>query len=282
MSAALPKRISAVAEDLHKLPAFFRRDLLVLVSYRLAFFSDWVNLVFEVVLLFFVGRLIDPSVLPSFGGVRPTYVEFAAVGIAIGSILQANTARAMSAIRSEQVVGTLEMVFLSPTAPTTVLMGVVVYDLVYVPIRSVIFLAALSLLTDVRFSLSALIPVTVIFVAFAPFLWGLSFVGAAGMLTFRRGAGIAGLTAAVLVITSGSFFPVTVLPEWLQLVARLNPITIAVDGVRAALLGAAGWAEAFRSAISILPFAAVSLALGVLALRAALRRERRRGTLGLY
>jgi ABC-2 type transport system permease protein len=174
------------------------------------------------------------------------------------------------------------MVFLSPTAPTTVLMGIVVYDLVYVPIRSVIFLAALSLLTDVRFSLSALIPVMVIFVAFAPFLWGLSFVGAAGMLTFRRGAGIAGLTAAVLVITSGSFFPVTVLPEWLQLVARLNPITIAVDGVRAALLGAAGWAEAFRSAISILPFAAVSLALGVLALRAALRRERRRGTLGLY
>jgi ABC-2 type transport system permease protein len=282
MIAALPARISAVAEDLHKLPAFFRRDLLVLVSYRLAFFSDWVNLIFEVVLLFFVGRLIDPSVLPSFGGVHPTYVEFAAVGIAIGSILQANTARAMSAIRSEQVVGTLEMVFLSPTAPTTVLMGVVVYDLVYVPIRSVIFLAALSLLTDVRFSLSALIPVMVIFVAFAPFLWGLSFVGAAGMLTFRRGAGIAGLTAAVLVITSGSFFPVTVLPEWLQLVARLNPITIAVDGVRAALLGAAGWAEAFRSAISILPFAAVSLALGVLALRAALRRERRRGTLGLY
>jgi ABC-2 type transport system permease protein len=282
MIAALPARVSAVAEDLHKLPAFFRRDLLVLVSYRLAFFSDWVNLIFEVVLLFFVGRLIDPSVLPSFGGVHPTYVEFAAVGIAIGSILQANTARAMSAIRSEQVVGTLEMVFLSPTAPTTVLMGIVVYDLVYVPIRSVIFLAALSLLTDVRFSLSALIPVMVIFVAFAPFLWGLSFVGAAGMLTFRRGAGIAGLTAAVLVITSGSFFPVTVLPEWLQLVARLNPITIAVDGVRAALLGAAGWAEAFRSAISILPFAAVSLALGVLALRAALRRERRRGTLGLY
>jgi ABC-2 type transport system permease protein len=252
------------------------------VSYKLAFFSDWINLVFEVVILFFVGRLIEPSVLPTFGDVQPTYVEFAAVGIAIGAILQANSARAMSAIRSEQVIGTLEMVFLTPTAPTTVLMGVVIYDLVYVPIRSVIFLAALSLLTDVRFELGALVPVTVIFVAFAPFLWGLSLVGAAGMLTFRRGAGIAGLTAAVLVITSGSFFPITVLPEWLQVLARLNPITIAVDGVRAALLGAAGWPEAFRSAVSILPYAAVSLLAGVFALRAALRRERRRGTLGLY
>jgi ABC-2 type transport system permease protein len=282
VSAAIPSRLSAFGEDLHKLPAFFRRDLLVLLSYKLAFFSDWINLVFEVVILFFVGRLIEPSVLPAFGDVQPTYVEFAAVGIAIGAILQANSARAMSAIRSEQVIGTLEMVFLTPTAPTTVLMGVVIYDLVYVPIRSVIFLAALSLLTDVRFELGALVPVTVIFVAFAPFLWGLSLVGAAGMLTFRRGAGIAGLTAAVLVITSGSFFPITVLPEWLQVLARLNPITIAVDGVRAALLGAAGWPEAFRSAVSILPYAAVSLLAGVFALRAALRRERRRGTLGLY
>jgi ABC-2 type transport system permease protein len=282
LSAAIPSRLSAFGEDLQKLPAFFRRDLLVLLSYKVALFSDWINLVFEVVILFFVGRLIEPSVLPMFGNVQPTYVEFAAVGIAIGAILQANTARAMSAIRSEQVIGTLEMVFLTPTAPTTVLMGVVIYDLVYVPIRSVIFLAALSLLTDVRFELGALVPVTVIFFAFAPFLWGLSLIGAAGMLTFRRGAGIAGLTAAVLVITSGSFFPITVLPEWLQVLARLNPITIAVDGVRAALLGAAGWAEAFRSAVSILPYAAVSLLAGVLALRAALRRERRRGTLGLY
>lgn len=282
MSAALPIRSAALVEDLRKLPAFFRRDLLVLLSYKLAFFSDWINLAFEVAILFFVGRLIEPAVLPSFGGVQPTYVEFAAVGIAIGSVLQANMARAMSAIRNEQLMGTLEMVFLTPTAPTTVLLGAVVYDLVYVPIRSVIFLTALSLLTDVRFSLAGLVPVAVILIAFVPFLWGLSLVGAAGMLTFRRGAGIAGLTAAVLVITSGSFFPVSVLPEWLQLVARLNPITIAVDGVRAAQLGAAGWSDAWRSAISILPFAAVSLVIGVLALRAALWRERRRGTLGIY
>lgn len=282
MSAALPAGVSALVEDLRKLPAFFRRDLLVLLSYKLAFFSDWINLAFEVAILFFVGRLIDPAVLPRFGDVQPTYVEFAAVGIAIGSVLQANLARAMSAVRSEQLMGTLEMVLLTPTAPTTVLLGAVVYDLVYVPIRSVIFLTALTILTDVRFSLGGLVPVIVILLTFVPFLWGLSLVGAAGMLTFRRGAGIAGLTAAVLVVTSGSFFPVSVLPEWLQLIARLNPITIAVDGVRAALLGEAGWGDAWRTAVAIVPFAAVSLLVGILAIRAALWRERRRGTLGIY
>ncbi len=281
-AAADPPSSAAVLEDLRKLFAFFRRDLLVLLSYRLAFLSDWVNLLVEVVILIFVSRLIEPTSLPAFGGIRPTYVEFAAVGIAIGSVLQANVARAMSAIRNEQLLGTLEMVFLTPTAPTTVLLGSVVYDLVYVPVRSVIFLTLLAVFTDVRFSLAALGPVIVILVAFVPFLWGLSLTGAAGILTFRRGGGIAGLVGAGLVITSGSFFPVDVLPEWLQVVSRVNPITIAVDGTRAALLGVAGWADAWRRAASIVPFAAVSLAIGIVALRLALRRERRRGTLGTY
>ena len=279
-SATLGSFRSAV-QDVRKLPAFFRRDFLTLWSYRLGFFSDWVNLAIQVLILSFVGRLVDVDRLPTFGSVRPTYVEFAAVGIAISSLLQANLARVTSAIRGEQLMGTLEFLFLTPTAPVTVLLGSVVYDMVYVPLRTFVLLILLTVLLDVRFSLAALPSVAVVLVAFLPFLWGVSWISAAGVLTFRRGSGIAGLGGALLVLTSGSYFPVTLLPSWLQTIARVNPITLAVDATREALLGGSA-VGGVADAIAILPVALAALGLGVIALRLALRRERRRGTLGLY
>ena len=275
-------RLSAVPEDLRKLGAFLRRDFLVLISYRIGFLSDWFNLAVQVLILYFVGQLIDPSTLPEYGGSQPSYVEFAAVGIAVASLVQANLARVMAAIRGEQLMGTLEMVFLTPTAPTTVLLGSVVYDLLYVPIRTVIFLVLLTVLLDLGFSFSAIGPLVIVLLSFIPFLWGLSLIGAGSMLTFRRGGGVAGIVGLVLVVASGSYFPISVLPTWLQSFAEKNPVSVAVDGVREALLGTASVADALSDAATILPYAVVSLAVGLVALRLALRRERRRGTLGTY
>jgi ABC-2 type transport system permease protein len=235
-----------------------------------------------VLILYFVGRLIDPSVLPAYGGVQPSYVEFAAVGIAVGSLVQANLARVMSAIRGEQLMGTLEMVFLTPTAPTTVLLGSVVYDLIYVPLRTLIFLVTLTLLADLAFSFDAIGPLVLVLLGFIPFLWGLSLIGAASMLTFRRGGGVAGIVGLVLVVASGSYFPISVLPPWLQSFAEVNPVTVAVEGVREALLGIASPSDAVEDVMTILPYAVVALIVGLMAVRLALRRERRRGTLGTY
>ena len=58
--------------------------------------------------------------------------------------------------------GTLEYLFLTPTAPVTVLLGSVVYDMVYVPIRTFILLFLLTVILDVRFTLTALPTVAIV------------------------------------------------------------------------------------------------------------------------
>lgn len=62
----------------------------------------------------------------------------------------------------------------------------------------------------------------------------------------------------------------------------MNPMAIAIDGMREPMLGVVAWSETLYSLAVLLPFSAVSLAVGVIAFRAALRRERRRGTIGHY
>ena len=77
--------------------------------------------------------------------------------------------------------------------------------------------------------------------AFVPFVWGLGLVTAAAIVTFRRGTGLLGVIMSVLGLASGAFFPLALLPAWLQTLAEANPVAIAMEGTREALIGGAGW-----------------------------------------
>jgi hypothetical protein len=70
-----------------------------------------------------------------------------------------------------------------------ILLGSVVYDLIYVPIRTVIFLIIVSIVFDVSFALRGDVPSLLILATFIPFVWALGSIASAGVLTFRRGSG---------------------------------------------------------------------------------------------
>ena len=271
-----------LAGELRKLPAFIRRDFIVAWSYRLPFVGDWIGLALQAFMFYFVGLIVDPAKLPSFGGTPTTYMEFVAVGIAISAFLTLALGRVAVGMQQEQFAGTLESLLMTPTSPATVQLGSVVYDLIYIPIRTAVFLVVIAVAFGLDFDASGLLPALVVLLVFIPFVWGLGVASAGATLTFRRGSGLVGLGSTVLVLFSGAFYPLDVLPGWVASIAELNPITIAVDGMREPLLGGTGW-EGVGTAVAILvPLSAVSLAVGVYAFRAALRRERRQGTLGLY
>jgi ABC-2 type transport system permease protein len=275
-------RVRTVGAELAKLSAFLRRDFLVAWSYRLSFVTDWASMIVQVVVFNFVGEIVRPDAVGTFGGSTPTYMEFVAVGIAISSFMAVGLGRVYSVIRQEQLQGTLESLLLTPTAYTTIQMGSVVYDLVYVPVRTFIFLGLTTVVFGTSFHWSGLGPTVAILLAFIPFVWGLGVLAAAWTVTFKRGTGVIGVATTLITIGSGTYFPITVFPEWAQRIFAYSPVTIALDAARQALLGGAGWEETLPRVAILLPYAVVSLAVGIYAFRRALERERRRGTLGLY
>jgi ABC-2 type transport system permease protein len=283
IDAALPRgRASNALREARKLPAFLRRDFLVAWSYRMSFFSDLVNLAGLVLVFYFIGLMVDPARLPTYGGSRVTYLEFAVVGMALGIFIQFALSRVAAAMRGEQLMGTLESLLMTPTARATIQLGSVMFDLVYIPLRTAVFLVAISLAFGLSFDAAGVPKAFAVLIVFIPFVWGLGVVGAAAILTFRRGSGVVGLAAVGLALVSGVYFPLELLPGWIVEIARLNPIALAIDGMRDSLLGGASWSSVAPTLLALAPMSAFSLAVGVLAFRLALRRESRSGTLGLY
>jgi ABC-2 type transport system permease protein len=275
-------RLHVLGGELRKLPAFVRRDFLVAWSYRMSFVSDLVNLAGQIVVFYFIGKLVNPSLLPTFRGSSVTYLEFAAVGIALGVFIQFGLDRVSAAMRGEQLMGTLESVLVTPTAPATVQLGSVAFDLIYIPLRTAVFLGGITLAFGLHFAAGGIVPALLLLLAFIPFVWGLGVLTAAALLTFRRGSGFVGLGAVVLGLLSGVYFPLSLLPDWLTGIAEANPVALAIKGMRDALLGGAGLGDVAPTLATLVPWSAASLAIGLCAFRLAVRRERRRGTLGLY
>ena len=274
-------RRSFALGEIRKLAAFARRDFLVAWSYRTAFLGEWVGLVAGAAMFYFVGLMVDPAKLPSYGGRHATYMEFAAAGIALTAFIQVGLGRVGTAIRQEQLTGTLESVLMTPTSFATIQVGSTVYDLIYVPIRTAVFFVLIAVAFGLHFEPSGIGPALVSLLVFIPFVWGLGVMHGAITLTVRRGSGAFGLGVTLLTISSGAFFPLQLLPHWFSSVARFNPIALAVQGIRRPLLGG-GWTGIWPDAVILAPVSVATLALGLYAFRLALRREQRRGTLGLY
>ena len=278
----IPGRRPLLLEEAAKLPAFARRDLLVAWSYRFAFVTDALGLLLQAFLFYFVGLLVDESKLPEIGGSPVSYMEFVVIGIALAAFVQIGLGRVSMALRQEQMLGTLEAILATPTSPSTIQLGSVVYDLLYVPLRTGLFLALVAVGFGLDFNLGGLVPATLVVLAFIPFVWGIGLVSAAGTLTFRGGSTGVGFGITIMTLASGAYFPLELLPGWLEAAAAVNPMAIAIDGMREPLLGTVDWMETLRHLLTLAPMAAVSLTIGIVAFRVALQRERRRGTLGLY
>jgi ABC-2 type transport system permease protein len=272
----------AVAREAAKLPAFLRRDLLVAWSYRVAFFSDALSLVGLMLVFFFIGKLVDSSALPEYGGVHPSYLEFVTIGIVLNAFVQVALTRMGEALRTEQMIGTLEALLTTPTAAATIQFGSAAFHLVYMPLRLGVFLAFMTFVVGIDLHPSGALPSLVLLLAFLPFVWGIGLAAAAAVLAFRRGGGVIGLGTLLLGLASGAFFPLTLLPTWLEEASRYNPLAIAIEGFRDALLGGTGWTGVGHDILLLMPLSAASVAAGSALFHAALRRERRRGTLGIY
>jgi ABC-type polysaccharide/polyol phosphate export permease len=268
--------------ELAKLAAFVRRDFLTAISYRMAFVTDIVSLAGHVVVFYFIGLLVDDSKLPTYGGSSVTYLEYASIGIALGLFLHFTLERVATALRAEQMIGTLEALLTTPTRTLTLQLGSVAFDFLYIPIRLGLFLAAIALAFGLRIEAAGILPSVLLVLAFAPFVWGLGVASAAAVITFRRGAGLVGFGGVILGLLSGVYFPTALLPGWLGGLVAWNPVALTIEGIRTSLLGTVSWSSVAVDVGLLAPISVVSVLLGMTLFRAAIRRERRLGTLGLY
>jgi ABC-2 type transport system permease protein len=112
-----------------------------------------------------------------------------------------------------------------------------------------------------------------------------SFVGI-GMVTAvlplispEKGAQLGFVAQGLLLVVSGVYYPVSVMPEWMQWLANVSPATYALEGIRRAVLDDAGVGDVWGDLWPLLAMGAVAIPLGLAIFRAGERYAKRTGKL---
>jgi ABC-2 type transport system permease protein len=187
-----------------------------------------------------------------------------------------------TSLRSEQIRGSLEAIFLTPASRLVVLFGPVVSQLVWAIWIFVVVGLALWIGFGVAIGpLEALRALAVIVVG-VPALYAIGALFATVVLRFGDASALVQAVRGVFTALCGMSFPIVVLPDWAQTVALSLPPTYLIADLRAVLLEGVALARLLGD-LGILAMMGVVLAiLAILAFRRTELHARRGGRLAQY
>lgn len=181
---------------------------------------------------------------------------FVFVGFALWFWLSILLWNAGTALRGEQVRGTLEAVFLTPASRLVMLFGPPLAHLYTIGLGFLAMAGALRLMFGVEVGLDAIARTLVVIVVAIPAMYAISALFASSVMRYGETGPAVQVVRGNLALLSGVSFPLVMLPDWARTIAAVTPTTYLVEDARKVLLGGAGlraiaWDLVFTLVISV-------------------------------
>lgn len=257
--------------------AVMRRDLHVYLSYRTRLVSQLLTSLFSLTLFYYVSRLVHVT---GFGS-HNAYFGFVVVGIALVGVMY-SCFSIPELVRQELIAGTFDRLLLSPFGAIRSVLAMTLFPMMLSFVLATFTLGLGCVIFGLRLHWSTVpLSVPVMFLALLAFLpFGVLF--AALTVVVKQGNVGTAWVIAILSIVGGLYFPVSLLPGWLQTAAKLQPFTAATDVLRHLLVNSSLGGSPGASLLKLAAFAAVLLPASILVLVRAVRYGQRRGTIIEY
>lgn len=262
--------------------AFFKRDAAIALSYRIAFSMQFLGNLVLVGLLYYVGKTIGPHALPSLKRYGGNFLAFALVGVALTDCVIVSLVGFASQIREAQTTGTLEATLISPTDLTSILVYSSLWNYFLSAVRFLFYIAVGVMLFGVHLGHVNVPSAVAIFLLTVLCFMGIGILWAGIVLLVKRGDSMMSVAGYVILVATGVFFPVSMLPPWVQKISALIPLTPALEGMRYALLTTTNWNTLAPILMKLTAFAVVLPLTGTLAFGMAVRIAKRTGSLTQY
>lgn len=187
-----------------------------------------------------------------------------------------------TALRTEQVRGSLEALFLTPVSRLVILFGPVASQVVWAVWMFSVVAATMTLVFGVELALASALRALAVIAIAVPALYGLGALFAAVVLRFGEVSALVQGVRGLFTVFCGMSFPIVVLPEWGRAVALALPPTYLIADLRQVLLSGAGLVELVPDLAVLLSLGLLLCAVAIVAFRRTERYARRGGSLAQY
>jgi ABC-2 type transport system permease protein len=160
--------------------------------------------------------------------------------------------------------GTIEYTFMAPLARPVHLFGMGLFAIAYGIVRAVLLFGVVAMFFDLQLPHADYVAALVVLLVAS-----VSFVGI-GMMTAvlplispEKGMQLGFVAQGILLVVSGVYYPVDVLPEWMQWLSTISPATYALDGARDAIVDGQGLSTMGDELVPLVVIGLVAIPLGL-------------------
>ncbi len=191
-------------------------------------------------------------------------VLFLGIGTVVWAYLRAVFANVGEMVAWERWEGTIEYTMMAPISRLAHMLGVSLFSIIYGLARSALLLGVLSLFFSVDLSKANVAGAGIVLLAGSISFLGFGIMAAVLPLLFpERGEEMTFVISSILLLVSGVYYPISVLPDWMEPLATISPATYVLEGMRAALLEGAPTSALGPSLVPTLILGGLALPIGV-------------------
>jgi ABC-2 type transport system permease protein len=262
--------------------AFLRRDWHQEKSYPLAFVLQFGGTVLTLGIFYFIAEFFGQAaadLLSDYGG---NYFVFILIGLAFARYFGVGLRAFAGGIRLAQTTGTLEAMLATATPVRHLLFGSVLWSYLTTTLQVIGLLVIALIVQGASVALENLVAAGSILLLTAVVFAGLGILAGSFIMLLKRGDPISWIFNALSVFLGGVYFPIAILPDPLQRLSALLPITYGLNGLRQALLLGAGFEGVLPDLGALALFSLILVPVGLLAFDYAVQRAKQDGTLTHY
>lgn len=261
--------------------SFLVRDFLITTSYRAGFAIQVVGILFGVAVFHFMSTTVGATsdVLKPYGG---NLFAFLIIGVAFVDYVTNSLQTFASSIREGQMVGTLEMLLVSPVPTPVIIVSSSLWSYVFSSFRFSLFVGGGALFFDLSLAGANIGGALCALVLSILYLMGLGVIGAGLVLVIKQEKAFTSIMMLLTVLLGGVAYPVEVLPGWLRGAAEVLPFTHSIKTLRQAMLMNYSWAQLSPELLILTLYAVILLPLGLFFFTLCLQRVKMNGSLSHY
>jgi ABC-2 type transport system permease protein len=199
---------------------------------------------------------------------------FSYIGIGLNSL--------SAHLHIEQIQGTLEAVLTTPVKIPTVLFALSAWRLLLATFDMFIYIAIGVFVFKINFSSANMLSVFIVLILTIASFSSLGIISASFIMVFKRGNPLSWVITATEGLVGGVYFPITVLPGWMQLLAKLFPITYAIRAMELAVYKGYTVIQLSKEIGFLLLFSTALLPLSLATFKYGLKKAKRQGSLTQY
>lgn len=287
------KLIKVISEDVPRrrtpiyriVLSFVVRDFKVWWTYKFWLLLELSGIVLFVITYYLFSLITTPQQVQEAGYAVGGYFTFALIGIAFQQYVHFAVQSINESIREEQWNGTMETILSTATDFKVFLLGEVCFSFI---VSSALLLMSLAIgvLLGAEFYVTpySILTAVILTVLLIASHMDIGILSAGVIMKVKQGSPVTWAFSWLSQLVSGVFYPLRLLPWYLEWVGRAFPLTYSLDGIRLCLQSGKDLSSPaiLTNIVSLIIFIAVTTPISLYAFKIGYDAARRDGSLGQY